>query len=59
MRDRQKVLRMTSHRLRPIVAKQHGMDFAELSWRILETRFKAVAHAGRGTVELREVAHGA
>jgi hypothetical protein len=41
-----------------MAAKQAGMDFAELCWRILETSFSGVAHTGRGVAELREVAHG-
>jgi hypothetical protein len=28
---------MTSHSLVPMSAAQHGIDFAELCWRILET----------------------
>ena len=31
---------MTSHSLVPMAAKQAGMDFAELCWRILETSFR-------------------
>jgi D-alanine-D-alanine ligase len=49
---------MTSHSLVPMAAKQAGMDFAELCWRILETSFSGVAQTGRGVAELREVAHG-
>jgi len=50
---------MTSHSLVPMAAKQTGMDFAELCWRILETSFSGATHTGRGVTELREVAHGA
>ncbi len=32
---------MTSHSLVPMAAKQDGVDFAELCWRILETSFRA------------------
>jgi D-alanine-D-alanine ligase len=49
---------MTSHSLVPMAAKQLGIDFAELSWRILETSFTAAAHADRGFVELQGVANG-
>ena len=34
---------MTSHSLVPMAAKQDGIDFDELCWRILETSFEAVA----------------
>jgi D-alanine-D-alanine ligase len=34
---------MTSHSLVPMAAKQAGIDFAELCWRILETSFPAKA----------------
>ena len=34
---------MTSHSLVPMAAKQAGIDFAELCWRILETSFPAEA----------------
>jgi len=48
---------MTSHSLVPIAAKQDGMDFAELCWRILETSFAKVSD---GVVaDTREVANGA
>jgi D-alanine-D-alanine ligase len=30
---------MTSHSLVPMAAREHGMDFPELCWRILETSF--------------------
>jgi D-alanine-D-alanine ligase len=50
---------MTSHSLVPMAAKQLGIDFAELSWRILETSFTAAEHADRGFVELQGVANGA
>ncbi|MEQ8205094.1 MAG: D-alanine--D-alanine ligase [Woeseia sp.] len=33
---------MTSHSLVPMAAKEAGMDFAELCWRVLETSFNAV-----------------
>ncbi len=32
---------MTSHSLVPMAAKQAGIDFAELCWRILETSIAA------------------
>ena len=32
---------MTSHSLVPMAAKQAGIDFEELCWRILETSFAA------------------
>ncbi len=50
---------MTSHSLVPMAAKQLGMDFAELCWRILETSFAAAEHADRGFVEFQGVANGA
>lgn len=37
---------MTSHSLVPMAAKQHGIDFPELCWRILETSFLARQPAG-------------
>lgn len=50
---------MTSHSLVPMAAKQQGMDFAELCWRILETS----VHAGVGemvaSADTLEVANGA
>lgn len=36
---------MTSHSLVPMAAKQAGIDFAELCWRILETSFPAPLNA--------------
>ncbi len=50
---------MTSHSLVPMAAKQFGIDFAELCWRILETSFVAAEHADSGFVELQGVANGA
>ena len=37
---------MTSHSLVPMAAKQTGIDFAELCWRILETSFDGEASDG-------------
>jgi D-alanine-D-alanine ligase len=37
---------MTSHSLVPMAAKQSGIDFAELCWRILETSMAAESHTG-------------
>jgi D-alanine-D-alanine ligase len=37
---------MTSHSLVPMAAKQAGMDFAELCWRILETSMAGMVNAG-------------
>ena len=34
---------MTSHSLVPMAARQAGMDFEELCWRILETSFASTA----------------
>lgn len=48
---------MTSHSLVPMAARQAGLDFAELCWRILETSMAASAEAG--FVDTREVANGA
>ncbi len=50
---------MTSHSLVPMAAKQFGINFDELCWRILETSFAAAEHADRGFVELQGVANGA
>jgi D-alanine-D-alanine ligase len=45
---------MTSHSLVPMAAKEDGIDFDELCWRILETSFR-----GKQAVESGEVAaHG-
>jgi D-alanine-D-alanine ligase len=38
---------MTSHSLVPMAAKQAGMDFAELCWRILETSVAATSQPNR------------
>jgi D-alanine-D-alanine ligase len=40
---------MTSHSLVPMAAKQAGIDFAELCWRVLETSF--ARHQGVRTME--------
>lgn len=48
---------MTSHSLVPMAAKQAGIDFAELCWRILETSF--VTSANVSELDNREVANGA
>ena len=50
---------MTSHSLVPMAAKQYGVDFAELCWRILETSFDAAEQAEQGLAEMKEVANGA
>ena len=50
---------MTSHSLVPMAAKQTGVDFAELCWRILETSFDADEQADQGLVEIKGVANGA
>jgi D-alanine-D-alanine ligase len=50
---------MTSHSLVPMAAKQMGMDFDELCWRILETSFGDSEQAQPGHNELRGVANGA
>ncbi len=50
---------MTSHSLVPMAAKQMGMDFDELCWRILETSFVDSEQAQPGHNELRGVANGA
>lgn len=47
---------MTSHSLVPIAAKQAGIDFKELCWRILETSF--VSAAGDAMDDNREVVNG-
>lgn len=47
---------MTSHSLVPMGAKQAGMDFQELCWRILETSFESQVECG--AFESREVANG-
>lgn len=41
---------MTSHSLVPMAAKQAGMDFPELCWRVLETSFTAGMEAGTSGV---------
>ena len=46
---------MTSHSLVPMAAKEDGIDFKELCWRILETSF--VSERAQTTVEV--AAHGA
>jgi len=46
---------MTSHSLVPMAAKQCGIDFDELCWRILETSIAAETLA----VQAKEVVHGA
>jgi D-alanine-D-alanine ligase len=46
---------MTSHSLVPMAARQAGIDFAELCWRILETSMPA---APGMLAETREVANG-
>ena len=50
---------MTSHSLVPMAAKQTGIEFDELCWRILETSFGDVEQAQTGQNELRGVANGA
>ena len=46
---------MTSHSLVPMAAKQDGIDFAQLCWRILETSFRA----GEEAVSREVAANGA
>ena len=46
---------MTSHSLVPMAARQSGIDFEELCWRILETSFMAAESAPRA----KEAGHGA
>jgi D-alanine-D-alanine ligase len=46
---------MTSHSLVPMAAKQAGIDFAELCWRILETSMPAARRTGAP----EEAGHGA
>ena len=46
---------MTSHSLVPMAAKQAGIDFPRLCWRILETSF----HACDGVAAVKEAANGA
>lgn len=48
---------MTSHSLVPMAAKQAGIDFPELCWRILETSM--AASDGTAIIDTREVANGA
>ena len=50
---------MTSHSLVPMAAKQTGLEFDELCWRILETSFGDAVQAPAGHSELRGVANGA
>jgi D-alanine-D-alanine ligase len=50
---------MTSHSLVPMAAKQAGIAFDELCWRILETSFRKAGSADDTAVELRGVANGA
>ena len=45
---------MTSHSLVPMAAREEGMDFAELCWRILETSFAN----SNGIADLEVAAHG-
>ena len=47
---------MTSHSLVPMAAKQVGIDFAELCWRILETSVREDSDAGMQ--DTREVVNG-
>ncbi len=48
---------MTSHSLVPMAAREAGIDFEELCWRVLETSIKAAAHVAM--TDSREVANGA
>ena len=50
---------MTSHSLVPMAARQAGIDFDELCWRILETSMTARAQSAASATERREVANGA
>ena len=45
---------MTSHSLVPMAAKERGIDFAELCWRILETSVSVPAQVD----DRREVVNG-
>ena len=45
---------MTSHSLVPMAAKQAGIDFEELCWRILETSFSV----GEAADTIEVAAHG-
>ena len=47
---------MTSHSLVPMAAREAGIDFGELCWRILET---SIEDASYSVAETREVANGA
>lgn len=49
---------MTSHSLVPMAARQAGIDFAELCWRILETSFGRTSAASRDDTELDAGGHG-
>ncbi|MDX1508936.1 MAG: D-alanine--D-alanine ligase [Woeseiaceae bacterium] len=50
---------MTSHSLVPMAAKQAGIDFPELCWRILETSFGEMDLATQTNLNLQGVANGA
>jgi len=50
---------MTSHSLVPMAAKQTGVDFAELCWRILETSFDIAEQADQALAQMKGVANGA
>ena len=50
---------MTSHSLVPMAAKEAGIDFAELCWRILETSFGEMDAATQTNLNLQGVANGA
>ena len=45
---------MTSHSLVPIAAKEDGIDFEELCWRILETSFSSAEEQ----IDVEVAAHG-
>ena len=48
---------MTSHSLVPMAAREAGIDFEELCWRVLETSIDTAA--GAAMTDTREVANGA
>jgi len=50
---------MTSHSLVPMAAREAGIDFAELCWRILETSMRAEQSADMPAAARKEVANGA
>ena len=49
---------MTSHSLVPMGAREAGMDFAELCWRILETSFAEAESSASAMMAMQGVANG-